>query len=74
MDEVNATRDRIYETMDEVFGLERTMHATRNGIDLTQSRVVGSDDDKCALDHRILLNHGFKETVLKTVYLIHGFN
>jgi hypothetical protein len=59
MDEVHATRDGVHETMDEVIGLQRLMHAMRNGIDLTKWRVLGSSDDKHALDRRELLNHGF---------------
>jgi len=36
MDEVHAARDGVHETMDKVIGLERVMHATRNGMDLTE--------------------------------------
>jgi len=74
MDEVNDTRDRIHETMDEVISLKRLTHATRNGVDPTKLRVFGSNADKHALDRRKLLNHGFTQSPQRSARFIHGFN
>jgi len=59
MDEVHAMRDGIHETMDEVIGLGRVMHATRDGINPMKLRAFASSDGKHAVDRRELLNHGF---------------